>query len=180
MKKRNNYMIIGMTLAILMFCLVIMFFLFEKNKELEKANSTLKIEKQILSDNTSAFEYLNSLTIDSFEKRVAEGDDLFVYVGKNSECNDCSIFSKTLKKEVETFPLKNSLYFVEISSIHSDKERWLDFKKRYGFNQTPAFLLFQNGEIKSMIEWTEQDGLSSEAFHNWLERNESFIKQLGR
>lgn len=178
MKKRNRYIIIGLSMVFLIFFLMIVLFLFEKNRELEEANSTIKMEKQILSDNISSFEYLNSLTIDSFEKKVAEGDDLFVYIG-NSECSDCSIFSKTLKKEVETFPLKNSLYLVEISSIHSDNKRWLDFKKKYNFEQTPAFLLFKNGEIKSMIEWTEQEGLSSEAFHNWLKSNESVIKELG-
>lgn len=70
MKKRNRYIIIGLSMVFLIFFLMIVLFLFEKNRELEKVNSTIKMEKQILSDNISSFEYLNSLTIDSFEKKL--------------------------------------------------------------------------------------------------------------
>jgi hypothetical protein len=40
----------------------------------------------------------------------------------------------------------------------------MDFKRKYGFSQSPAFLLFKNGKIQSMIEWFEQKGLSPEEF----------------
>lgn len=174
MKNIKKYGVVGI---IVVFCFTMIFFLLSENKELRTNNSALAIEKQVVVDNTDTYGYLNSITVDSFEKKVRDGDNLFVYIG-NSVCTDCSVFSETLKNEVENFPLKHSLSLVEISGIHPDKKRWLDFKSKYGFDQTPSFLLIQNGKVTSMIEWDENDGLSSETFHSWLEENKSFIQQL--
>ncbi|PYE95690.1 thioredoxin family protein [Bacillus sp. 196mf] len=170
----KKYGVLGVIIIIF---LLSIFFLYRENTVLKRNNSTLEIEKQIVIDNTGSYDYLNSITVDSFEKRIKNGDDIFVYIG-NSQCSDCSFFSKILEKEVKTFPLKDSLYLVNISNIHQDKNRWLAFKKRYGFDQTPAFLLFQQGKVKSMIQWDEKNGLSEEIFHNWLEENETFIRKL--
>ncbi|HAP5503538.1 TPA: thioredoxin, partial [Enterococcus faecalis] len=101
----------------------------------------------------------------------------FVYIG-NSECADCSTFSKNLKNEVNNFPLKNSLYLVEISRLHRNKKKWTEFKLKYGFDQTPAFILFKNGKVNSMIQWDEKKGLSSDSFHRWLEENRNDIENL--
>ncbi|HGE7610171.1 thioredoxin family protein [Bacillus thuringiensis] len=170
----KKYGVLGVIIIIF---LLSIFFLYRENTVLKRNNSTLEIEKQIVIDNTGSYDYLNSITVDSFEKRIKNGDDIFVYIG-NSQCSDCSFFSKILEKEVKTFPLKDSLYLVNISNIHQDKNRWLAFKKKYGFDQTPAFLLFQQGKVKSMIQWDEKNGLSEEIFHNWLEENETFIRKL--
>ncbi|WP_373193075.1 DUF6568 family protein [Enterococcus sp. RIT-PI-f] len=156
---------------------IIMFVLLRDNTELKRENSTLELEKQVLIDNTDTYEYLNSITIDNFENKVKNKENILVYIG-NSLCSDCSKFSKTLKDEVENFPLKNSLYLVEITNLHKNKKQWLAFKERYGFDQTPAFILFEKGEIKTMIQWNEKSGLSPESFHKWLEENRSDIEKL--
>ncbi|MRI76217.1 thioredoxin, partial [Enterococcus mundtii] len=55
---------------------------------------------------------------------------------------------------------------------------WAEFKLKYGFDQTPAFILFKNGKVNSMIQWDEKKGLSSDSFHRWLEENRNDIEKL--
>lgn len=153
----------------------LLFFQIKVNRELKAKNTTLSLEKEVLKTNNDTYEYLNSLTVESFEKKISNKNDLLVYIG-NSECSDCSFFSKTLKNEVETFPLKNSLYLVDITKLHQNTKDWVKFKKKYGFEQTPAFLLFKGGKVKSMIQWNEKKGLSPQSFHNWLTLNGSDIQ----
>lgn len=174
MKTYKKSVLNGVVVSIL---LVGIYFLFRENTTLKRSNSTLKIEKQVVISNNETYGYLNSLTVNSFEKKIENGEDTFVYIG-NSTCSDCSNFSKTLKKEVEEFPLKDSMYLVDITTIHSDKDRWLGFKKRYGFDQTPSFLLIEQGKVKSLFQWDEKKGLDEENFHNWLKQNELFIRGL--
>lgn len=157
--------------------LIICFNLLKENKQLKATNNDLNIEKEILTNNLESYDLLNSITVDNFEDRVTNKQDLFVYVS-NSECSDCSTFSKTLKHEIESSNIKNNLYLVNIQKLHQDKENWLKFKRKYNIHQTPAFLLFEEGKLKSMIEWDEKKGLSSEAFHKWLDMNHPFIVTL--
>ena len=173
MNKKEYLGIILIALA----SISIILFLYSNNRELKKANTMLQLEKQVLIDNTDSFEYLNSITVDTFENRIKNKEDIFVYIG-NSECADCSTFSKNLKNEVNNFPLKNSLYLVEISRLHRNKKKWTEFKLKYGFDQTPAFILFKNGKVISMIQWDEKKGLSSDSFHRWLEENRNDIENL--
>lgn len=72
----------------------------------------------------------------------------------------------------------STLYLVEISRLHRNKKKWTEFKLKYGFDQTPAFILFKNGKVNSMIQWDEKKGLSSDSFHRWLEENRNDIENL--
>lgn len=170
----KDYKFLGIIVSILV--LGICFF-YKENTILIRKNDTLKLEKQVIMDNTKSYSYLNSITVNSFENKIKNKKNLFVYI-ENAKCSDCSFFSKILEKEVVNFSIKDSLYLVDISELHKEKYRWLAFKKKYKFNQTPSFLLFQKGEIKGMIQWDEKKGLSEVDFHHWLEENKTFIKSL--
>lgn len=156
---------------------VLSLFLIQTNHTQKDEIKALENEKQVLIDNNDTFNYLNSLTIESFEQKVKSGEELFVYIG-NSECPDCSFFAKTLEKEVKTFPLSNALYFVNGRELRQDKTKWLNFKKRYQFEQTPAFLIFSKGQLLSIIQWSEKSGLSDTEFHDWLLKNKQKIDEI--
>lgn len=176
--KKNKIAFLSVIAVFLVFAIVLMVLLVNNNSQ-EKKIENLENEKQILVSNTATFAYLNSLTVDSFEKRVNSGDSLFVYIG-NSECPDCSFFSKTLEHEVKTFPLSDSLYFVDGRTLHQNENKWLAFKEKYHFDQTPAFLLFSKGKEVSVIQWDEKNGLSEEEFHSWLIENKQLIEQVSQ
>ncbi|RXA85800.1 thioredoxin, partial [Enterococcus faecalis] len=63
MNKKEYLGIILIALA----SISIILFLYSNNRELKKANTMLQLEKQVLIDNTDSFEYLNSITVDTFE-----------------------------------------------------------------------------------------------------------------
>ncbi|WP_242486466.1 hypothetical protein [Bacillus sp. TH23] len=48
---------------------------------LKRNNSTLEIEKQIVIDNTGSYDYLNSITVDSFEKELKMGM-IFLFISE--------------------------------------------------------------------------------------------------
>lgn len=171
--KTSIKLLFSITL-LLIFCVSL--FLLNDNNQLKKENNTLQIEKQIIADNSETFEYLNSITLENFNKKVDRKEDIFVYIG-NSECSDCSNFSKILKKEVEEFPLKESLYLLNITKFHNQTSKWLEFKEQFHFNQTPAFLIIQDGKTKSIIEWDKNKGLTQKQFHAWLEKNKKDIQK---
>ncbi|HFM7095356.1 TPA: thioredoxin, partial [Enterococcus faecium] len=66
MNKKEYLGIILIALA----SISIILFLYSNNRELKKANTMLQLEKQVLIDNTDSFEYLNSITVDTFENRI--------------------------------------------------------------------------------------------------------------
>ncbi|WP_260314310.1 hypothetical protein [Lactococcus lactis] len=47
----------------------LLFFQIKVNRELKAKNTTLSIEKEVLKTNNDTYEYLNSLTVESFEKK---------------------------------------------------------------------------------------------------------------
>lgn len=151
----------------------------KSNNGLKKQNAILKLEKEQLSANLITYDNLNSLTLETLENRLAKKDNLLIYIS-NSKCADCSFFSSTLNKEIkENQYLRNSLYLVDVTKLHDNKKEWLQFKQKYQFDQTPAFLLFKNGKIKSVIQWDENNGLSPSSFHDWLEKNNLNTKEEG-
>ena len=79
MNKKEYLGIILIALA----SISIILFLYSNNRELKKANTMLQLEKQVLIDNTDSFEYLNSITVDTFENRIKNKEDIFVYIGNS-------------------------------------------------------------------------------------------------
>ena len=72
MNKKEYLGIILIALA----SISIILFLYSNNRELKKANTMLQLEKQVLIDNTDSFEYLNSITVDTFENRIKNKEDI--------------------------------------------------------------------------------------------------------
>lgn len=130
-------------------------------QELESTKSSI--------DNT--YEYLNSFTVQSFESKVRDGENLCVYIGR-AGCGDCNIFGPILKSTIEKYNIISKFQYVNVQKYRSeDLDRWEQFKSKYGFTQTPALLIFNKGKLIDMIEWNDS-GLSQKRLVDWLEKNE--------
>ena len=135
-----------------------------KNIELNSLNE--KYESEI----SPTYNYLDSLTVRSFENKVKSGEQVIVYIGR-PDCNDCIIFEPILEYVIDNYDLSKKIKFVNVKKFRSEnEERWIEFKEKYSFSQTPAFLMFDNGEYVSGIEWGK-DGLPVEHLINWLQKN---------
>ena len=132
-----------------------------------------KIQKQneYYSLNISPeYEYLDSMTVKSFERSVKNGDRVAVFIGR-PDCGDCIYFEPTLEYLSNNYDIEDKIKYVNVKEYREeDAKRWENFKERYSFTQTPSFLLFENGKYVSGIEWSD-NGLKLEDVLKWLNEN---------
>lgn len=69
-----------------------------KNIELNSLNE--KYESEI----SPTYNYLDSLTVRSFENKVKSGEQVIVYIGR-PDCNDCIIFEPILEHVIDNYDL---------------------------------------------------------------------------
>lgn len=166
MNKRNLKLLI---IIFLLISISLNLYVYLENKKLTEEKIDLKLN---ISDMN---EYLNSITVKNFEKKVLSGDDFFVYVGR-PDCGDCNLFEPMFKDVIKKYNLNEKIIYMNIKSFReNDKEAWEKFKNQYGFTQTPAIIHFNNGNNIDIIEWDNEKGLSYIMLIEWL-KNINLIK----
>ena len=111
---------------------------------------------KISSESDKTFEYMDTLTVDSFIKKIENGETMCVYIGRAS-CNDCNLFQTILEDVVNTYHFRIPIFYVSVEQYRN-------------FNQTPAFLLYTKSEFIDSIEWNST-GISENELVEWLKRN---------
>lgn len=130
---------------------------------------------KISSESDKTFEYMDTLTVDSFIKKIENGETMCVYIGRAS-CNDCNLFQTILEDVVNTYHFRIPIFYVSVEQYRkSNMENWEMFKKDHNFNQTPAFLLYTKSEFIDSIEWNST-GISENELVEWLKRNKIIWK----
>ena len=125
---------------------------------------------EISSELDKTFEYMDTLTVDSFIEKIEAGETMCVYIGR-ATCNDCNLFERILKDVVNTYDFRIPTFYVSVEQYRkSNMERWEVFKKNYNFSQTPAFLLYKESKFIDSIEWNN-DGISENELVEWLKKN---------
>lgn len=131
----------------------------EKDKEIEE----LKV------DIPDAYTYLDSITVDSFNNKKKSKESFVVYVGR-PDCPDCSIFEPVFKEFILENGLQYKIQYMNIRDYRAaDKDKWEAFKKENKFQQTPAILKIENGQVVSSIDWKDDEGLPINDVKSWLE-----------
>lgn len=126
--------------------------------------------EKCLSNTSTVYEYLDSITEKSFKERVSNGERVVVYIGR-PDCNDCIYFEPVLRYLVEKTNISVEIKYLNAKIIRENgEEYWNNFKQMYQFTQTPAILLYDNGVYVDAIEWSE-DGLTYERLLTWLQKN---------
>ena len=89
--------------------------------------------------------HLDSLTVESFKKRVANGDTVYAYIGRPS-CGDCNAFEPMFKRYIASRNLNGKIYFVNVHRLHQDKEAWTAFRQQYKLGGTPVLAKYSKGK----------------------------------
>ena len=161
MKKKIIKKLLYVVIIISILCNVI---------QLREVYSLKKEVEEYASNISPEYEYLDSLTVKSFENAVQSGNSFVAFIGR-PDCGDCIYFEPTLKYLSSKYDLSNKIMYVNVKRYREEnQERWESFKSKYGFTQTPSFLYFENGKCVSEIEWGE-DGLPLEEVLQWLNEN---------
>ncbi|OXT07229.1 thiol reductase thioredoxin [Thermoanaerobacterium thermosaccharolyticum] len=121
---------------------------------------------------SNTYEYLDSITVSNFERKVISGDDFYVYIGR-PDCGDCLLFEPMFRNVVDNYKLNDKILYMNVKHFReNNKDKWELFKNKYGFTQTPALIHFNHGENISMIEWDSEKGLSHNRLVDWLQSND--------
>lgn len=161
--KKNFYVLF----TICLISIIINLGLFVSNKHINQNFETCKNEISL------TYDYLNSITIRNFENYVKGKKDFIVYIGR-PDCSDCNYFEPTFREIIERYQLYDKIYFLNVKKYREKNTEaiWNNFKKIYGFTQTPAIIKYSDGKVESIIEWNTHKGLSKDRFINWLSENE--------
>lgn len=157
--KKVFYILVGICVFSLMANMVMIFLI-------KKEEQKVKLYQQEISP---TYEYLNSITVRNFEELIRTKESFMVYIGR-SDCSDCNFFEPMFREVVEQYQLYNKIVFLNVKKYRENcsEENWAEFKRKYGFTQTPAIIKFENGKISSAIEWNSGEGLSKDRFLDWL------------
>ncbi|BDU86876.1 thioredoxin family protein [Clostridium perfringens] len=161
--KRLRVIILSISI-ILIISIFSNMYLLNKNIYLKKEINDVK---NSISD---TYNYLNSITVENFQKYVEENKDFYVYIGR-PDCGDCMLFEPIFKNIVMENKLGDKIYYLNVKYFRENNESsWESFKNEYGFNQTPTIIHFKDGRNVSMIEWDDEIGLSRNRLLEWLEK----------
>lgn len=119
---------------------------------------------------TDIYFELDSLTVQSFERRVANGETLLVYIGRPS-CSDCNSLEPIFKNVIHQNHLGGKIWYVNVHFLHQDKEKWAAFKQRYGISGTPTLAKFAHGKQVNKLDFEENGGIGVADLNNWLNQN---------
>ena len=132
----------------------------EKNEEIIKAKK----------EYPEIYNYLDSITVDSFESRIYNKESFYIYLGRPT-CGDCNNFEPKLIELIKKFEVKNELLYLNVAELRKHENKWEVFKKMYNLKYTPTIAKFVRGELESKVEWTPESGISINEVNQWIVRN---------
>lgn len=117
--------------------------------------------------------YMTSISLEKFEKNKILEKTFVVYIAR-PECSDCTLLDKALINDIENNKntLLNKILYLDITKLHSQKDKWNNFKKSHNIDGTPAFIYVKNGIEENTYSWNENQGFVYKDFLNWLEKND--------
>ena len=95
--------------------------------EVMKENKYDKIKQLVIP---KIYDYLDSITIDTFKNKIKNKDTFIVYVGRPT-CSDCELLDDRLISNIEEDSSLKKILYMNITIIHENKSKWNDFKSRY-------------------------------------------------
>ncbi len=117
---------------------------------------------------TEEYFHYTSITVETFEEMVAEGED-FVVIVSRPNCGSCEELYEEVMQITEELDINDDVYFLNVFYHRQDEEGWASFKETYGFTGTPNYARFTNGEMASMAEWNTDHDENVAGIKSWLE-----------
>lgn len=166
--KKRKLVLILLILLIILLVIGLFSVIITKRNSYEHENV---LRAEIISEsktNTTVYKELNSITIPTFEKKISDKRDFLVYIGRPT-CSDCNLFDPILVNELKKEDMTSNVVFLNVAwERQKGWTSWVQFKKKYGFKQTPAIIHYHNGKVLSIIQWGNNKGISKGDLHLWL------------
>lgn len=114
---------------------------------------------------------LNTILPNELKKYLKSNESIIVYFGRPS-CSDCNLFEKSFIKYIDQYNLSSKIYYVNVNTIHDNKNEWTAFKKQYGISGTPTFVKYKYDIEVNKLDFEEDNGFSSTDLKEWLKINQ--------
>lgn len=165
--KKNEKILVGIALALGIICIFQNFYCLSQKKIYEKDMEELEI--QIESSYPEIYDYLDSVTYETFTELVNKEETIF-YIGRPT-CGDCNLFEPALIELIDSDDLSGKIKYLNVAKIREDDKAWEYMKRKYDVEYTPALLKYSNGKLLSKTEWSPEEGISISIVQKWLTEN---------
>ncbi len=131
-------------------------------------NSQSEIAELYSDKYSEEYFHYNSITVETFEEMVANGEDFAVIVSRPN-CRSCELFHEDVMEVTEELGIANEIYFLNVYYHRQDEAGWNAFKETYGFTGTPNYARFTDGAMVSKAEWIDDYDENLAGIKAWME-----------
>lgn len=125
---------------------------------------------------SESYFYFDSLTVDSFKKKVASGEEFIVLITRPN-CSNCVRMERPFIELAEQQGISDKIYHLNVVLLRQDNEAWALFKETYGFEGTPTYARFVGGENVSCVGWTYDANIDMELLEAWIGQQSDYFGQ---
>jgi len=136
-----------------------------------------RLERNAILYSESYFHF-DSITVDSFEKKVASGEEFIVFI-THPNCSACHRMEMPFVDLAYEKGINDRIYHLNVAVLRRNNDDWAEFKETYEFDGTPTYLRFAGGKQVSRVGYTREDGIEFEMVKNWIEEQGDFFAGKG-
>lgn len=160
-KRIHNYIIL---VVIFLLCIGLIVYLCKWYKVYDEYQKETPIIRGVLQE----------IVNDDLEHYVLDNPSALIYVCTSND-DVCRDFEKEFKKYINQQELNDSIIYLNTTGLNQD-EFVSEFNKKYNYKRElttnyPAFVLFEDGKIVSILQGTKNEKLTITKVKNFLELN---------
>jgi len=118
--------------------------------------------------------YFDSLTVDSFKKKV-ESSEEFIVLLTQSNCARCERMEVPFIRLAIEKGISDKIYHLNLLRLRQNEDAWTLFTETYGFEGTPTYARFAGGRLISNVGWSEKESIEFETVERWIEEQSDFF-----
>ena len=66
----------------------------------------------------------------------------------------------------------DSVYYLNIANLINNEKELEELRNKYNLMYTPSFVEFSEGQLKTKVEWTPENGIIKEEVESWIKKIE--------
>ena len=118
---------------------------------------------------------LNEIYPEDLDHYILDNPSIFIYMC-TADGDKCRSFEKNFVKLIKNEKYKNQITYLNLTNVDLDKFI-TDFNKKYKYKSEltsnyPAFVLYEDGEVKSILQGKEDKDITVEKVKQFIDLNE--------
>jgi len=123
---------------------------------------------------SESYFYFDSLTVESFQRKVASGEEFIVLISRPN-CSNCARLEQPLIEFAQELGIADQIYHLNVVLLHQDENAWSEFKAIYGLEGTPTYARYANGALVSNVGWTHEHNIDLDMVTAWMVQQSDYF-----